>query len=101
MAVAIPSVHIGIFGTDKPGQSCGRGWGIWSPGHHAAVTAAGGVPVPLTPQRPWAEALQGVHGVLFAGTERPAAHPSPEEEALLNYCRQRRLPLLAIDQGLL
>ena len=99
-----PSIQIGILGTDQFAARAGRGWGIWSPGYRAAVTAAGGVPVPLAPhpgQRSWQEALQGVHGVVFAGGERGGTYAATEEEGLLTYCRQQRLPLLAIDQGLL
>ena len=101
---AIPtSIHIGILGTDKTTSRVGRGWGIWSPGYEAAVTAAGGVPVPLPRpgQTSWQEALQGVHGIVFAGGERGGGHTYAEEEGLLTCCRQLRLPLLAIDQGML
>jgi putative glutamine amidotransferase len=101
MSANSPTVHIGILGTD-PAPRAHRGWGIWSPGYTAAVTAAGAVPVALPPRPPrsWQEALQGVQGVVFAGADRPGA-PAVAEEGLLTHCRQQRLPLLAIDQGML
>jgi putative glutamine amidotransferase len=103
MATPLPSVTIGILGSDRAAPRVGRGWGIWSPGYDAAITAAGGTAIQLAPRplRSWQETLQGVNGVVFAGAERDGAHAVAEEEALLTYCRQRRLPLLAIDQGML
>jgi putative glutamine amidotransferase len=59
------------------------------------------VVLPRPGQRSWPEALQGVHGVVFAGSERGGTHAVAEEEGLLTHCRQQRLPLLAIDQGML
>jgi len=101
MSVITPTITIVIFGTDPTAHRSRRGWGIWSPGYPAAVTAAGGIPVLLSGKQSWQEALQGVQGVLFAGTERQHGQPIAEDESLLMYCRQHRLPLLAIDQGLL
>src|SRR4051812_22519541 len=101
MSATSPTIHIGILGTD-PTPRAQRGWGIWSPGYTAAVSAAGAVPVALPPRPPhsWQETLQGVHGVVFAGADRPGA-AGVADEGLLAYCRQQRLPLLAIDQGML
>src|SRR5262245_2145987 len=102
MSIPSPSVPIGIYGIDKSAPRAGRGWGLWTPGIEAAVTAAGGVAVQLPPApRAWPEALEGIHGVVFLGVDRPGVHPGAEEAALLSHCRQRRLPLLAIDHGLL
>ena len=103
MSAVSPCVNIGILNTDPTAPCAHRGWGIWSPGYPAAVTASGGVPVELPPRPPrsWADTLQGIHGVVFAGADRPGPHAALEEEGLLAHCRQQRLPLLAIDRGLL
>jgi putative glutamine amidotransferase len=97
------SVRIGICGSESSCQRPARGWGIWPTGYPAALSAAGAVPVPLSaPADPaaWGERLQDVHGLVFAGDARDGCAPAADS-ALLQWCREHRLPLLAIDEGLL
>src|SRR5262245_742314 len=100
MSAPILSVRIAFCGAENPCHRANRGWGIWPTGYPAALTAAGATPVPL-PQAPgprgWDDALHGVHGLVFAGSGRTPA----TDANLLQWCRERRLPLLAIDDGLL
>jgi putative glutamine amidotransferase len=77
---------------------------LWPTGYPAALTAAGATPVPLTPpDRPhgWDELLKDLHGLVLAGTDRASARQPEDDMELLQRCRARRLPLLAIDQGML
>ncbi|HYT92812.1 MAG TPA: gamma-glutamyl-gamma-aminobutyrate hydrolase family protein [Gemmataceae bacterium] len=103
MPTTIPSVRIAFCGSENPGPRSGRGWGIWPTGYPAALTAVGAVPVPLTqaPPRGWDEVLGDVHGLVFAGSDRAGMSPLADTAGLLQWCREHRLPLLAIDQGLL
>jgi putative glutamine amidotransferase len=97
-------VRIAFHGSESPAQRSGRGWGIWPTGYPAALTAAGAVPVPLAqpgPQRGWGEALADVHGLVLAGSDRAGAPTLADSAGLLQWCRDHKLPLLAIDQGML
>jgi putative glutamine amidotransferase len=101
MSALTPLIRVGIYGSESPTER-GRGWGIWPVGYSAALTAAGAVPVPLRyPDGDWDEALEGLHGLVLAGSERAESPLPPDVEGLLRSCRERRLPVLAIDQGLL
>jgi putative glutamine amidotransferase len=77
---------------------------MWPPGYSAALTAAGAEPVPLqgTPRSgDWGKALEGVQGLVVAGSEWTAARAPADDAGLFHWCRERRFPLLAIDQGML
>jgi Peptidase C26 len=99
MPVPSPSIRIGIFGSDERSVPPARNRGIWPVGYPGIVTAAGAVPVLLdrpAGRRGWPELLRDVHGVVFAGNS--AAYD--DEQSLCLHCRDRSIPLLAIDQGL-
>ena len=102
---AIPlCVRIGICGSESVDQRPSRAWGIWPTGYPAALSAAGATPVLLTPPagpRGWGELLANLHGLVLAGSDQSGARPPADDTALLQWCREHRLPLLAIDQGML
>jgi putative glutamine amidotransferase len=103
MSANLPSVRIGICGSESSCERPTRAWGLWPTGYPAALAAAGAEPVPLAaPAHPsgWGEQLQDLHGLVFAGAVRDGSAPDAEA-ALLQWCRERRLPLLAIDEGML
>jgi putative glutamine amidotransferase len=104
MSAANLGVRIGIWGHDVSRSQAKRSWGIWESGFPAALTSAGAQPIMLAPLRrneTWAQRLDGVSGVVFAGNDANSPAAAGLEEGLLAWCRSRRLPLLAIDQGLL
>jgi putative glutamine amidotransferase len=95
-------LHIGILGPEESKISDYRGCSLWAPGYSSTVTAAGANPVPLDPTQPLCEdMLDDLHGIVFAGSEGNPAHQLAEAERLCEWCRERDLPLLAVDQGLL
>lgn len=102
--MSVSSVRIGIFGYDGTAQQPRRSWGIWDPGFAAALTAAGAVPVQLSQPRRhenWGARLDGLGGVVFAGSDPRLPAALDVEATFLINCRNRRLPLLAVDEGLL
>src|SRR5262245_10146138 len=96
------TIRIGIYGHVEP-EPTGRGVGLWSAGYENTLIAAGAQPIRLDAfegDESWSEFLSGVHGVVFTGW--PASAPRMgDEEGLCLWCRDHRLPLLAIDDGLL
>ncbi len=97
-----PSVRIGIYGSEVS-PSKARGVGLWSAGYQGTLTAAGAEPVFLkrgSGNERWEEILHDVQGVVFSGSFAQSPHKFTEEGLCL-WCREKRLPLLAIDQGLL
>src|SRR5262245_48215940 len=102
---AIPlCVRIGICGSDSVDQRPSRAWGIWPTGYPAALSAAGATPVLLDPPsgpRGLGELLANLHGLVLAGSDQSSARQPADDTALLQWCREHRLPLLAIDQGML
>ena len=95
-------VRIGIYGHIESLTS-GRGVGLWSSGYEGCLSAAGAVAVRLDAfdgDESWSDFLSGVQGVVFCGW--PASAPRMgDEEGLCHWCRAHRLPLLAIDNGML
>src|SRR5947209_3312596 len=94
-------LRIGIFGADKAADHKGRAANLWAPGYAAAVTAAGGVPVMLTPPKPgvtWAKVLRDLDGVVFLGGDPASPTRAADEKRFCEWCRDRELPLLAVDQ---
>jgi putative glutamine amidotransferase len=72
-------------------------------GYAAALTAAGADPVSLDlhrSSRRWAEQLRDIHGVVLAGSDRITAGGLAAEEELCLWCRDRAIPLLAVDHGM-
>ena len=102
MSANTPSLHIGVYGSDEKVGQQSRGCSLWAPGYAATITAAGGSPVPLhlRPGCSWDELLEGVDGVVFAGSKATNGQQQAEEERLCEWCRELGIPLLAVDQGL-
>src|SRR5207244_2039287 len=102
MTTTPSSLHIGILGPEESKTCEYRGCSLWAPGYASTVTAAGANPVLLDARRPLCEdALDDLHGIVFAGSDGNAARQLAEAERLCEWCRERDLPLLAVDQGLL
>jgi putative glutamine amidotransferase len=103
MASPTPTVRIGIYGSDGTNGQEGRGCGLWPIGYHGAVSAAGATPVVL-PQLPagesWKELLHGLDGIIFSQSTSTAPAELGDEENLVRYCRQYRVPYLGVDLGL-
>jgi gamma-glutamyl-gamma-aminobutyrate hydrolase PuuD len=97
-----PAVRVGIFGSDGARPTEKHGCGLWPAGVAACLTAADATPVALTESgdRDWDEVLEGLHGVVLAGSDADARRQAVEGEALCAWCRKHRLPLLGIDNGL-
>jgi gamma-glutamyl-gamma-aminobutyrate hydrolase PuuD len=103
MSASTPSVRIGIRGSEESGAPSRRGTGIWPVGYPGIVAAAGAEPVLLDEpagKRTWLEILRDVHGVVFAGNMAGPSSNYADEQSLCLHCRDRNIPLLAIDQGL-
>jgi putative glutamine amidotransferase len=95
--------RIGIYGCDGAALSSARGFGLWPPGYQAVLTNTGAHPVPLgtaLTARSWGDVLDGLHGVVFCGSERTTARQAADEQEFCQWCKAHRLPLLAIDAGL-
>lgn len=92
--------RIAVFGSEV--ATPGRGVGLWSIGYNGAITAASATPVFLdapTRKQSWGHLLDGFKGVVVSGFEN--ADRQAEMEALCVWCKQRKFPVLAIDNGLL
>ncbi len=103
MSNPTPPVRIAFCGSESACRG-NRGWGLWPTGYPAALTAAGAVPVALPADaglHNCEQVLADVHGLVFAGTERGTGRPPAADTGLLHWCRERRLPVLAIDEGML
>jgi gamma-glutamyl-gamma-aminobutyrate hydrolase PuuD len=98
-----PSIRIGILGPEESVTADPRGCNLWATGYSAVLTAAGATPVLVrdsSPRRSWAEALEGVHGLVWTGRLGACGQASTEEERLCAWCRKTTLPVLAVDQGM-
>ena len=104
MAATPPPVRIGIYGPEQKSRSGeSRGCALWAAGYAAAVTAAGGMPVPLGnagPTRSWDEMLRDLHGIVLTGSDTDTIRQVAEGERLCQWCRKRRMPMLGVDHGL-
>jgi len=99
----VPStLRIGIYGREEEGAQAARSFALWSVGYEATVKAAGATPVFLqekTPDLSWKEILHDIDGVVFS--ESPGRTPNPvEEEEMVRFCREHRIPLLGVDRGM-
>jgi putative glutamine amidotransferase len=102
--LSAPTIHIGTIGPEERCTSDYRGCGLWAPGYHPSIKEAGGTPVNLglLGNAPFSEdILDGMHGLVFTGAETFTARILSESEKLVRACRERNLPLLAVDQGAL
>jgi putative glutamine amidotransferase len=95
-------LRIGIYGPDDSNNQPTKSFGLWAPGFAPAVTAAGGVPVPLqiVSGCTWDDILQDVDGVVFAESRATNARQQAQESRLCLWCQKHHLPFLGVDQGL-
>jgi putative glutamine amidotransferase len=103
MSASHPPIRVGICGVEQAADPAKRQRNIWPVGYPGIVAAAGAEPVMLgkpTGRRQWAEILREVHGVVYAGNDGGSAGTYADEQSLCLHCRDRKIPLLAIDQGL-
>ena len=103
MATSTVSPRIGIYGSDETASMGSRGCYLWPLGYAAAVTEAGGTPVPLQVPHPRSlggEVLMELDGVLLVARESNPAWQAADADWLCHACRERRLPILGVDQGL-
>lgn len=105
MSTTQPTVRIGIYGSDPSNAAqVNRHPGLWAIGYAGSLSHADAVPVELCGpkfDRSWADILEEIDGVVFAGFAEPELRRPAVEDELCRYCRDRKLPLLAIDHGLL
>src|SRR5205823_48554 len=96
------AVRIGIYGPDAPVKGERHGCSLWDAGFAASVAYAEAEPVRLPDNhgKPWDEVLAGVEGVVITGCDELPRRNQGEVEALAQWCRDNRLPVLAIDHGL-
>src|SRR5262249_9848192 len=103
MSANEPSTRIGIFGPDNAAGDDRHGGGLWAAGYGAVISAAGATPVPLGETargRSWDELLDSLDGVVLACGETPTPRQALDAEALVRWCEDHELPLLAIDTGM-
>jgi len=102
MANRTPTVRIGVFGQDGSWGNEKHGCGLWPAGVAACLTAADAIPITLEElgRRTWDTVLDGVQGVVLSGHDSAARRQTAEAEALCLWCREHKLPILAIDQGM-
>ena len=101
MSKGISPVRVGIYGPDAPAGRAPRLRPV-ARRHRRLVTAAEAEPVwlPDAHGRPWDEVLDGIHGVVVAGSDKSPRRNQAEVEALGQWCRSQRFPVLGIDHGL-
>jgi putative glutamine amidotransferase len=103
MATSVFSPRIGIYGLDETETTQCRGCSLWPLGYAAAVTEAGGTPVPLEMPSRYAgceDILADLDGVLFVSREPADTRRAADEEWLCRQCQKQRLPFLGVDEGL-
>jgi gamma-glutamyl-gamma-aminobutyrate hydrolase PuuD len=91
--------RLAIYGREVAQQ--GRGFNLWNFGYEGTITAAGAAPVFLEPNRgdrSWSEVLRECRGVVVTGF---GDDKQGDLEALCVWCKERKFPLLAIDNGML
>jgi putative glutamine amidotransferase len=103
MATSAFSPRIGIYGSDETETTQSRGCSLWPLGYAAAVTEAGGIPVPLEMPGRYSgceDILADLDGVLFVSREPGDSRRAATEEWLCRQCHKQRLAFLGVDEGL-
>jgi gamma-glutamyl-gamma-aminobutyrate hydrolase PuuD len=102
MPAPIQPTRIGIYGTEET-EPASRGVGLWAAGLVGSLTYAGAEPVLIEPEaeRDWEELFADVQGVVFCGFPINSSRDLADQESMCLWCHNRRLPMLAIDRGLL
>jgi CTP synthase (UTP-ammonia lyase) len=103
MSTETTTLQIGVYGSDGVSEGERHGCGLWPAGHAASVVYAGATAVTLnasySTKATLEQALEGLHGMVIAeleGEDRPLVNG----EKICQWCRNRKVPLLAIDGGL-
>lgn len=95
-------IRIGVYGREL--QTTGKhGCGLWQAGIAASLTVAEAEPVvlPENNERSWGELLDNIDGVVLVGHDKAERINVIEAEALVSWCHDHNVPVLAIDHGLL
>src|SRR4051812_48540836 len=94
---------IAIYGLDEAPNTKRTGCALWPAGYAASVTAAGGTPQSIdVPRRgqSWEDVLEGTHGMVFVGAYPNTPARVSAELALFETCRELKIPVLGVDQGM-
>jgi putative glutamine amidotransferase len=102
MSSAPALARLGIYGTHRPVSQQNRGCALWAAGYDSVIIAGGAAPVPLrvAPARLNEEILDGLDGLVLAESLATTPTQLAAEERMCEWCRERRLPLLAVDEGM-
>jgi putative glutamine amidotransferase len=104
MAATTSAIRIGILGPEEIPNGDPRGCALWATGYSAVLIAAGATPVSIresTARRSWADALEGIHGLVWTGRLGTSVQPTGDDERMCHYCRKTTVPILGVDQGML
>ncbi|MFO0880193.1 MAG: gamma-glutamyl-gamma-aminobutyrate hydrolase family protein [Gemmataceae bacterium] len=102
MSSTHPPLRIGVYGHEA--QTTGKhGCGLWQAGIAASLAVAEAEPVtlPENNEKSWGELLDGIDGVVIVGHDKAERSNAFEAEALVSWCHDHNVPVLAIDHGLL
>lgn len=97
-----PVARIGVYGAEEV-EPQGRGVGLWTSGLMGSVGYTGAEPVLIEPvqERDWEDMFAELDGLVFSGFPPVTTRELADQESLCLWCHNKRLPMLAIDQGLL
>src|SRR5262245_62977565 len=96
-----PTIRIGIYGPDVPTNEK-HGCGLWQAGVAASIAVAEGesVLLPEETEVSWGEVLENIYGVVVFGHDKNPRRHVLEAEAMVSWCHDHTVPVLAIDHGL-
>lgn len=101
--ITTSTTRIGIYGPEETGLNEPRSFALWPTGYTGAIKAAEAVPVFLpekTADLSWNEILHEIDGVVIAQGHGNTPQHIADEEELVRFCHEHRIPLLAIDRGM-
>jgi putative glutamine amidotransferase len=101
-AVLSPSARIGVIGHPDITRE-NRSFALWPSGYSGALRAANAEPIflpPMTDDFCGPEYLEGIDGVVLAELHPNSPRRAADEELLCRWCREHRVPVLGIDQGM-
>lgn len=106
MSNSTSKVRIGIYGIDHTRDKVvNRHVALWDVGYVSAIeyddTAVAVELCPPDGRRSWDDILEEIDGVAFPGFPEGYRGERIFEEDLCHWCRENKMPLLAIDNGLL
>ena len=102
MAARTNLPRIGVYGPDCSTPRERHGCGLWPAGIAASLTAAEAEPVVIADAngRSWDDLLEGLQGMVISGYDIAPRHKPADIEALCHWCKEHKLPLLAVDHGM-